>query len=204
MVGRLTGWLSKAWRANRNAPHDVASDAPLELVERDVTLAPLPAEFDRVLKLKSHAAPDRFYDVNLAQLACSCADHAEHRRGFAARDVRRVCKHLRMLLERRNAFDFFDEVGQAILRPSRAGSRAHTGVREVAFFACGEDVLGWEPASPWISVITRRGPSGRLERCARYTVHVGDGRWAHGAAPAAAADITRAARALVEQQRVAA
>ena len=205
MVRWLTDWLTEAWRARRSSlSNEPANEAPIDLVEKVVELAPLPGEFDRVLKLKSHSAPHRVYDVNLARLECSCTDFSEHRQIFASRDVRRVCKHLRMLLERRKAVDFFDEVGQAILRPSRTGSRTVSGVREAGFFGFADIVLGWEPSSPWISVITRRGPSGPLERCARYTYHVGDRRGAHGQAPAAANDITRAARTLVEQRRAAA
>jgi hypothetical protein len=206
MVRWLTGWLREAWRARRSGgtPGDPANDEPITLSDRVIELAPLPPDFDRVLHLKSQSAPHRVYQVNLGRLECSCSDYTEHRRGFAPRDVRRVCKHLRLLLDRRRAFEFFDEIGQAILRPS-SRSRTLSGVREVGFVDFRDDiVLGWETSSPWISVITRRGPSGPLPRCARYTYHVGDRRWAHGSAPAAATDITRAGRSLIGQRRVAA
>jgi hypothetical protein len=212
MVRWLASWWVRTWRARSGTAVGAATTSaaiPVELGERTIELEPLPAEFNRPLKLKSQAAPEQFYEVNLASLSCTCRDFAEHRRDLPARDIRRVCKHLRMLLERRATFEYFGEVAQAILRPSRSGSRVHHGVREAGFVAFadpagGEIVLGFEPGSPWVSVVTRRGTNKRSPSARRYTYNVADGRWANGVAPATPADITHVARELADRRRVAA
>jgi hypothetical protein len=209
MMGWLGDWW-KEWQARRHGLDRVVDIGPApdlaDLRDRDIVLAPLAADLDRVLKLKSQAAPDHFYDLNLARLECSCEDFVDNRARWPLGDIRRVCKHLRMLLYRRQVLDVFDEVAQVLLRPTRrSGLRVQTGIREVSFHsymaADGEVVLGREAGSAWTSVITRRGRKHVEPKLARYAHNPLDGRWSHDARPFAWNDISQAARVLVQDDR---
>jgi hypothetical protein len=61
--------------------------------QQALTIGPLPAKYDRAYKAPDRSG-DAVYEVNLAQLRCTCPDFVSRRSEFPATDARRVCAHI--------------------------------------------------------------------------------------------------------------
>lgn len=65
----------------------------MDVESERITIGPLPAKYDRVYSARDRSC-DAMYEVNIAQLRCSCPEHKERRAAFPIDDARRVCEHL--------------------------------------------------------------------------------------------------------------
>jgi hypothetical protein len=85
-----------------------------------LTIDPLPAKFDRTYRARGRDQDDAIYDVNVAQLTCTCAEWQHQRAAFPAGDLRRVCAHLYDKLYSTKAEAGFDELAKLFIRYGRS------------------------------------------------------------------------------------
>jgi len=106
-------------------------------VSTPLTIQPLPAKFDRIYKARDRES-DAVYEVNIAQLRCSCPEGATTRAGFPAGDVRRVCAHLYDKLYATKAERSFTPLQQLFIRYGRTMTDCDVVVDERGVVVVGE------------------------------------------------------------------
>jgi hypothetical protein len=140
--------------------------------------------------VKSSYEPKIKYQVNLAELTCSCPDFVKRRNQFEGRDARRICKHIYQLLVTERAMANWDDLLTTFLKehnPARRLLQARLRSGKII-------VIGRTPGAEWIDVYTHRRKKG--ERGGnfsggydRYGFNLQEKRWSFGRPPAAAGEI---------------
>lgn len=167
----------------------------------------LDAELDEPARIWSTSTRGVSYQVNPARLSCTCPAQQEAVANFPhPRDVRRVCKHLVMVLSWPKVQERLDGPVAAVVRRGvweRASKRR--GVLERHFFEWelgGSPVfLGTNPESRWVSVVARRRKKGDRHpvytgKYEMFAFNLDESGWAFDVAPPGAGELRRAIAAV--------
>lgn len=144
--------------------------------EEILHVGPIDAKFNRPYRAQSRSTPGQTYQVNVAQLTCTCPDFQKRRSKYPTGDVRRVCKHIYDKLYQTKVERSFDPVLKLVIR---YGRRERHFIR--IHSSDGDIVFGYCPERPWVRVLAviADGPflaSFNLEE-SRWAIddHQGDG-----------------------------
>lgn len=140
--------------------------------------------------VKSRSTPGLRYQVDTAQVTCTCPDFVERRTTFATNDLRRLCKHLARAMSPLIDWGRSSEWGPVLLQGTRAKTNFVTGT-----LSSGAAVLiGSSPDDPWIDVYSRKRKKG--DRGGVYTgdydcfgFNVERNGWSFGDGPPGAREI---------------
>lgn len=157
-----------------------------------ILLPALPKELDKSMNHLSHSH-HRQYTLNLYQLRCTCSRFRHYRGFFPPRDIRRLCRHLRLEMEVHNLLSQLGEVEQRIIQ-DQVRDRCYQSLTVLGTHL----VMGFHPKSDFVRVFTRRknvddpddGPfSGVYDK---FVLHVSQELWIFGDAPPGARAIIQA------------
>jgi hypothetical protein len=171
-------------RTLRNA----TSTGAIPARRRPIILPPLPPAIAPTMLVESGSDASVTYSVNLAALTCTCANFTKERSGYVPLDIRRVCKHARIALEKSGAMDCYSAELRAVL----------TSENRVTFHdstpSGGRVVFQYVPGEPWIDVHTRKRKKGEKAGVftgdfAVYGFNLDEERWSYGSGPPGAGEI---------------
>ena len=143
-----------------------------------------------VRSVKSRSTAGLIYQVDTAQVTCSCPDFVERRTTFATNAFPRLCYHLADAMSPLIDWERSSEWGPVLLQRPRAKLHFVTGT-----LSSGAAVLiGYSPDDPWIDVYSRKRRKG--DRGGVYTgeydcfgFNVDRNGWSFGDGPPGAREI---------------
>ncbi len=116
--------------------------------EHVLNVGPIDPKFNRIYKAHSRSDPNKSYEVNVAQLTCTCLNFQSSRAEHVPGDVRRVCAHLYDKLYQTKAEKSFEPVIQLIIRYGRKEHHFHR------VQSAGSDIVfGFSSLVPWVRML---------------------------------------------------